>query len=270
MTICRIQPGDPASPVILHVPHASREISDTVRAGLLPSDAELETELDESTDTATDLIAQGAADYTTAGRGRPWLAINEVSRLVIDPERFPSDDEEPMNAAGRGAVYTRTCNDAPLRPEPAPDTQHLMDTYFHPYAATMSELVDDRLAATGAAVIIDVHSYPHRPSAFEDPTRPRPALCIGTDDFHTRDRLTAQVLAAFAGLDEKAVNTPYAGCYVPLGRYRSDSRVSAVMIELRRDQYLNTDHTPDPTKLDALSRMLATLVDQCTAAGAAH
>ena len=269
MIICRIQSGDPTSPVILHVPHASRAIPDTVRAGLLPSDAELHRELDESTDTATDLIAQGAANYTDQGRGRPWLAINQVSRLVIDPERFPGEDE-PMNTVGRGAVYTRTCQGTLLRPEPAPDSQHLMDTYFHPYAATMSELVDDRLAATGAAVIIDVHSYPHRPSAFEDPTRPRPALCIGTDDFHTPQWLTDQVLAAFAGLDETAVNAPYAGCYVPLNRYRSDPRVSAVMIELRRDQYLTTDHTPDPTRLDALSCMLATLVDQCTAAGAVH
>ncbi len=118
-----------------------------------------------------------------------------------------------------------------------------MDAYFHPYAATMSELVEDRLAATGAAVIIDMYSYPRYPSAFEDPTRPRPPLCIGTDDFHTPEWLTAQALAAFAGLHESAVNAPYAGCYVPLSRYRTDARVSAVMIELRRDQYLNTDHT---------------------------
>ncbi|MFC9841550.1 N-formylglutamate amidohydrolase [Rhodococcus sp. NPDC127530] len=269
MTICRIHPGDPASPVILHAPHASRAIPDTVRAGLLPSNAELATELDESTDTATDLIAQGAADYTRSGRGRPWLAINQVSRLVIDPERFPGDDE-PMNTVGRGAVYTRTCTGTLLRPEPAPDTRYLMDTYFHPDAAAMSELVDDRLAATGAAVIIDVHSYPRYPSAFEDPTRPRPPLCIGTDDFQTPEPLTEQVRSAFAGLDECAVNAPYAGCYVPLSRYRTDSRVSAVMIELRRDQYLGADHTPDPTKVDALSRMLATLVDRCAAAGAAH
>jgi N-formylglutamate amidohydrolase len=269
MTICRIQPGDAASPVILHVPHASRAIPDTVRAGLLPSDVDLKLELDESTDTATDLIALGAADYTRSGRGRPWLAINQVSRLVIDPERFPSEDE-PMNTVGRGAVYTRTCTGTLLRPEPAPDTQYLMDTYFHPYATTMSELVDDRLAATGAAVIIDVHSYPRYPSGFEDPARPRPPLCIGTDDFHTPDWLTEQLQVAFAGLHESDVNAPYAGCYVPLSRYRTDPRVSAVMIELRRDQYLNTDLTPDPTKLDALSRMLAALVDRCTVKGAAH
>ena len=42
MTICRIQSGDLTSPVILHVPHASRAIPDTVRAGLLPSAAELQ------------------------------------------------------------------------------------------------------------------------------------------------------------------------------------------------------------------------------------
>ncbi|MFD9664382.1 N-formylglutamate amidohydrolase [Rhodococcus sp. NPDC059968] len=269
MTICRIQSGDPASPVILHVPHASRAIPGTVRKGLLLSDAELHMELDESTDTATDLIASGAADYATSGRGRPWLAINQVSRLVIDPERFPGDDE-PMNTVGRGAVYTRTCTGTLLRPEPAPDTQYLMDTYFHPYATTLSELVDDRLAATGAAVIIDVHSYPRYPSGFEDPTRTRPPLCIGTDDFHTPEPLTEQVQAAFAGLQESAVNAPYAGCYVPLSRYRTDPRVGAVMIELRRDRYLKTDHTPDPDKVDALSRMLATLVDRCTVTGAAH
>ncbi|QZS52659.1 N-formylglutamate amidohydrolase [Rhodococcus opacus] len=269
MTICRIQAGDPEFPVILHIPHASREIPGTVREGLLPSDAELDRELDESTDTATDLIAHGAADYSTSGRGKPWLVTNQVSRLVIDPERFPGD-AEPMNAVGRGAVYTRTCAGTLLRPEPAPDRQHLMDTYFHPYAATMSELVDDRLAAAGAAVIIDVHSYPRHPSGFEDPTRPRPALCVGTDDFHTPQWLTEQVLAAFTGLGESAVNGPYAGCYVPLSRYRSDSRVSSVMIELRRDLYLSTDHTPDPVKVDGLSRMLATLVDGCAGRGTAH
>ncbi len=150
MTSCHIQAGHADSPVILHVPHASRSIPDTVRAGILLSNDELQLELDESTDTATDHIAIRAAELLASGRPRPWLAINQISRLVIDPERFPGDDE-PMNAVGRGAVYTRTCNRALLRLEPAADAQRLMDSYYQPYTAALTGLVDDRIATTGAA-----------------------------------------------------------------------------------------------------------------------
>jgi len=263
MTSCHIHAGHADSPVILHVPHASRSIPETVRAGMLLTGDELQLELDESTDTATDHIAIRAAELLASGRPRPWLATNEFSRLVIDPERFPGDDE-PMNAVGRGAVYTRTCNRAPLRPEPATDAQRLMDTYYRPYAATLTDLVDDRIANTGAAVIIDVHSYPQHPSRFENPNKSRPALCLGTDDFHTSNELREQALDAFAPLGDIATNTPYGGCYVPLNRYQHDPRVSAVMIELRRDQYLTTPSVANPAKVDSLASMLATLVAHCT------
>ncbi|MFD7009023.1 N-formylglutamate amidohydrolase [Rhodococcus jostii] len=263
MTSCHIQAGHADSPVILHVPHASRSIPDTVRAGILLSNDELQLELDESTDTATDHIAIRAAELLASGRPRPWLAINQISRLVIDPERFPGDDE-PMNAVGRGAVYTRTCNRALLRLEPAADAQRLMDSYYQPYTAALTGLVDDRIATTGAAVIIDVHSYPRHPSRFENPNKPRPALCLGTDDFHTAGWLREQALDAFAPLGDIATNTPYTGCYVPLNRYQHDPRVTAVMIELRRDQYLATPSAANPAKVDALASMLATLVAHCT------
>ncbi|WP_257226495.1 N-formylglutamate amidohydrolase [Rhodococcus opacus] len=205
MTSCHIQAGHADSPVILHVPHASRSIPDTVRAGILLSNDKLQLELDESTDTATDHIAIRAAELLASGRPRPWLAINQISRLVIDPERFPGDDE-PMNAVGRGAVYTRTCNRALLRLEPAADAQRLMDSYYQPYTAALTGLVDDRIATTGAAVIIDVHSYPRHPSRFENPNKPRPALCLGTDDFHTPGWLREQALDAFAPLGDIATN----------------------------------------------------------------
>ncbi|GCE42609.1 putative N-formylglutamate aminohydrolase [Rhodococcus wratislaviensis] len=268
MTPYRIQAGHADSPVILHVPHASRSIPENVRAGILLTDDQLQRELDESTDTATDHIALRTTELLAAGLPQPWLAINQFSRLVIDPERFPGDDE-PMNAVGRGAVYTRTCNRALLRPEPAPDTQHLMDTYYHPYATALTDLVDDRIATTGTAVIIDLHSYPHHPSRFEDPNKPRPALCLGTDDFHTPNRLREQARDAFAPIGDIATNTPYGGCYVPLNRYQQDPRVSAVMIELRRDQYLTTPSAANPNKVDTLAGMLATLVAHCTPKAAA-
>lgn len=106
-----ILPGHSSSPVILHVPHASRTIPPHVRAKLLLDDAALDAELDEATDTDTDLIATLGADHA---RTHPWIVKNALSRLVVDPERFP-DASEPATAFGRGAVYTRACDGRRLR-----------------------------------------------------------------------------------------------------------------------------------------------------------
>ena len=77
-------------------------------------------ELDESTDTATDLIAQGAADYTNQGGADPGWRSTRSPDWSSTRKDFPGEDE-PMNTVGRGAVYTRTCKGTLLRPEPAPD-----------------------------------------------------------------------------------------------------------------------------------------------------
>lgn len=81
-----ILPGDPASTVLLHVPHSSRRIPTEDRAGIVLDDHELEAELTAITDARTDEIAERAAD---CARLRPWVFVNRVSRLVVDPERFP-------------------------------------------------------------------------------------------------------------------------------------------------------------------------------------
>lgn len=148
----QIVPGDPRSTVIVHVPHASREIPDEVRAGLLLDDEALARELDAMTDAFTDVVAQLAAD--SAGV-RPWLFVNGLSRLVVDPERFP-DEREEMNAAGMGAAYIRTCEGFNLRHDPT----GLVEKYFDPYSRAFAELLYERMDAVASVTIIDLHSFP--------------------------------------------------------------------------------------------------------------
>lgn len=88
-----IQPGDPRSKVVLHVPHASREIPDQERGRILLSESFLEAELDAITDAHTDLLAFAAADKAEC---RPWIFRNRYSRLLVDPERFPDEREEML------------------------------------------------------------------------------------------------------------------------------------------------------------------------------
>src|SRR5687767_14968479 len=143
----RTHPGAAGSAVILHVPHASTRVPAGVRQHLRLTDAQLAAELAHLTDAHTDTIAARAA---AAAAHPPFQFVNLLSRLVVDPERFP-DEREEMLAAGMGAVYTRTSHGAPLRTAAPSHVEDLLATYYRPYAADMTSVVADRLAATGRA-----------------------------------------------------------------------------------------------------------------------
>jgi N-formylglutamate amidohydrolase len=250
-------PGDPASPVLLHVPHSARTIPEDVRRGIVLDDAALERELDHITDAHTAELAERAAHLAAV---TPWRFVNRLSRLVVDPERFP-DEREEMTAAGMGAVYTRTTHRAELRPADT-DPEPLLERYFRPYARAMTEAVADRLAATGRAVVIDVHSYPAQPLPYElHGTGPRPPVCLGTDSFHTPPELTEAARKAFADCGGTGLDSPFAGTYVPLEFYGADARVSALMVEIRRDTYMAEHSGATGPGLGLLATALAALVD---------
>jgi N-formylglutamate amidohydrolase len=228
-----------------------------VRAGIVLDDTALERELDHITDAHTARIAQTAAGLAGV---TPWRFVNRLSRLVVDPERFP-DEREEMLAVGMGAVYTRTTHREPLRRDDV-DPQPLIERYFHPYARAMTEAVADRLAATGRAVVVDVHSYPAERLPYElHGEGPRPPVCLGTDAFHTPPGLLAAAREAFAACGETGLDSPFAGAYVPLEFYGKDPRVAAVMVEIRRDTYMTEPGGPAGPGLDRLGAALAALVD---------
>ena len=255
----RTLPGSPLSPVVLHVPHGSRHVPGPERARILLDDAALALELDRMTDTATDRLAGAAAE---AAAQRPWIFENLHSRLVVDPERFP-DEREEMRAVGMGAVYTRTSHGEQLRADDPADDRRLIAEYFDPYARAMTDLVEDRLAATGRAVVIDVHSYPSLALPYElHASDARPPVCLGTDPLHTPDGLLDAALTAFRGCGETALNAPFSGCYVPLRHYRTRPEVSALMIEIRRDTYLREPAGPCTSGFSALTDALTALIDR--------
>jgi N-formylglutamate amidohydrolase len=257
----QLLPGAAESPVILHVPHSSRAIPADVRRGIVLDDPALERELDHITDSHT---AELAADAASASVHTPWRFVNQLSRLVVDPERFP-DEREELLAVGMGAVYTRTTHREELRPA-GYDGQPLIARYFHPYSEAMTEAVANRLEAVGRAVIIDVHSYPTERLPYElHGDGPRPPVCLGTDGFHTPSDLLAHAEKTFAGFGGTGINSPFSGGYVPLKYYGADPRVSALMVEVRRDVYMREPGGPAGHGLDALAAALAELVDAVSA-----
>lgn len=219
--------------VIVHVPHDSCLIPASVRQQLLLEDDALTTELVRMTDHQT-------LSLFTSEVPASQIVCAEVSRLVVDVERF--EDDEPMSKLGMGIVYERTSDGAPLRRPITPtERRTLKDTWYHPHHERLMAMTQQSLDQHGRALLIDAHSFPSKPFPYElDQSLDRPEICIGTDDFHTPPLLATAFVNAFrlGGFDVR-VNAPFAGALVPQRHYRADSSVSAVMVEVNRRLYLH-------------------------------
>lgn len=121
-----------------------------------------------------------------------------------------------MNSVGMGAVYKRTSTGTRLRAEDPAHRAELITALFEPYSQALADLVDDRLAATGRAVIFDLHSFPKEPLPYElHPHDERPVICLGADNRHTPAGLIEAARELFAPLGSVAINQPFRGTYIP-------------------------------------------------------
>lgn len=223
--------GGADCPVILHVPHASREIPAEVAADFIATEAQIAEELDKVTDDYTDTLAEAAA---AKAQVEPWMFVNNLSRLVADPGRF-SNERESLEATGRGAVFTKLADGNPLRPADM-NLSDLKAQYYYSYGDAVGKLTGERIRACGAAVIVDIHSYNNQPDEYRiHPGKLLPDVCIGTHSVHTPALLadTADRIFTAAGFNTER-NTPFAGAYVPL-EYDRNTSVLSIMLEVRRD-----------------------------------
>ncbi len=238
--------------VLFHVPHDSTFIPDDVRHQFALSEKDLEEEIRLMTDHHTlDLFGRGvlAAQVIRA----------PVSRLVLDVERFEADQLEPMAQRGMGVVYMKTHDGKQLR-HPLQEGQRgkLLDDWYRPHHAALTMATEKALQDYGRAVIIDCHSFPSKPLPYEVDQNPtRPAICIGTDAFHTPERLATIFADAFAAEGwTVGLNAPFSGAMVPIRYFGIDKRIAALMIEVRRDVYMEeATGAPNPSFAPASLRI---------------
>jgi N-formylglutamate amidohydrolase len=230
-----------AVPVVIHVPHASTFIPDHCRTDFALGGDDLQAVVDAMVDRGTDQVALQALAWGA------HVFVNNVCRLVVDPERFAPDADEKAARWGMGAVYTRTHDGRPLRRADwaAADRAARMAGFYHPYHEAMRGLVEELLERfAGPVRILDLHSYPHAPHPYETDREVRPAFCLG----HEAGRAPAPwlrwwedeadaYLAAGAGLGREqliAHNRPFAGSFVPQGLGAGADRVQSMMLEINR------------------------------------
>ena len=216
------------SPLILSIPHSSTFIPDERRRAFLVD--YLDDEMMIMTDWFTDELFGYAYARTVKAA---------ASRLAVDVERFWNDEDEIMAKVGMGAVYAKTSRgDRLVSDEAEREDMKMIYDRFH---GELEDAVDEAIARTGVALIVDCHSFSSMPLPHEpDKSVPRPDICIGTDGFHTPSGLADLVHGHFISLGFRiACNTPFSGSIVPMRHYRKDRRVMSVMIEINRSLYMD-------------------------------
>ena len=124
---------------------------------------------------------------------RRWLlqvaadVLFPFSRLVVDPERFGRDEQEPMSECGMGVIYQATSDGRRLRGDLSNmERESLIETHYRPHHQLLSRAAREAIETEGRCLVLDGHSFPSFALPYErDKSLDRPGTCIGTDDYHT-------------------------------------------------------------------------------------
>ncbi len=224
------------TPIIIHVPHASTWIPESEKKYFVTPN--LQHEIKVMTDHFCD-------DLFDTGDEQICFP---VSRLICDPERFRDDTQERMSRVGMGAVYIKCSDGTKLKEIPAKHKEWILREYYDTHHAALETAVAKAIAQQGRCLIIDGHSFYEEALPYEPDQDPwRPDICIGTDEFHTPEKITDTLVTFFRERGYSvAVNRPFAGALVPLRYYRSDKRVMSVMIEINRRLYIDRNIRKKP------------------------
>ena len=135
--------------IVVHAPHASTVLPERFRDQFVISDQELEQEVLASADLWTDVLAQQC-----------WPQANiitpEVSRVLLDVERYSDDSLEGMSKVGRGMIYSHSHTGEQIRRHiTAAERRELHYLYY------VSHWDHLRASAEGS-VLLDLHSYPQK------------------------------------------------------------------------------------------------------------
>ena len=217
--------------MILHIPHHSTYIPNEYRDLFVISDEALAEEIQLMTDHDTDKIF---------GLEHPNITrvSAEVSRLLVDMERFRDDKDEQMSKKGMGAVYTKRQDGTPLKQFSLEQRETLLQRYYDPHHKALEEAVQKELDEHGECLIIDCHSFPNDALPYEERSKyySHVDFCIGIDDFHAPEEVVLDIARYLMGIGyEVAINDPFAGAIIPNKFYQKDPRVKSIMIEVNRD-----------------------------------
>lgn len=215
--------------LLLHIPHASTRIP--LKEGYCVSEAVLQQELLKLTDWYTDDLFENTIDLSCKA---------PFSRIFCDAERFANDSQEVMAQFGMGVLYEKTDSGALLRNVSPELRTRILNDYYWPHHAQLTEQVQQQLEVSGYAIIVDCHSFPQVPlQRTLDTSGYRPDFNIGTSAYHTPPHMIAAAVDFFSQKGfSLGIDRPYSGTLVPMEFHNKNRNVQSIMLEVNRSLYL--------------------------------
>ena len=185
-------------PLLLSVPHAGLRVPAEVEPYCVLTEREIIEDGDEGAAEVYDLESLVCSYLTT-----------DVARAIIDLNRAEDDRRQD------GVVKTHTCWNVPVYdPFPPDETiRKLLERYYHPYHARLSELANDKALVCA----VDCHTMLAKgPPIGPGPGIERPWVCLGNADGTCPqewiESLRELFVAALDGL--VTINEPFKGGYI--------------------------------------------------------
>lgn len=240
--------------------------------GLRPADMNCRSDLAEASLRSAEDRAVDALIADAPALGAPVLAAR-ISRSYLDLNRPPEaldptliagapPTADPRVRAGYGVIPRLTGDGAAIydRMLSLDEARSRLEAAHAPYHAALAELMGDRRARLGRAVLIDWHSMPARAGAAQ--------VVLG--DRHGRACRAALTRRARALFEREglavALNQPYAGGWSTERWGRPDEGLEALQIELNRALYWDEAADRPGPGMDRLrgviARVMAGLADE--------
>ena len=266
----RLGPEQPASPVILSVPHAGRAYSDALLASARLSRARLETLEDRLVDRLVWRAVEAGALALIADAPRAEIDLNrderEIDPAMILPRPHPSKTLEsprtrgglgliPARIAGAGAIWRQRIH--------AVELARRLEGIYRPYHAALDTALREARARFGIAILLDCHSMPPR-------TGEAGQAMIVLGDRHGRsiapDLADAAERAARQAGFRAARNAPYAGGHITERHGRPAAGIHALQLEIDRSLYLAPDMRSPGAGFDRVAQLIAAVAGALSAA----
>jgi N-formylglutamate deformylase len=243
--------------IILHIPHSAIEIP--FYDGFVIDQANLQHEMLKLTDWYTDDLYESKEDYSICAK---------FSRVFCDVERFADDSQEVMANVGMGVLYEKTDDGQQMRHITPELRNKILEHFYRKHHEMLEEATSTLLEEQGEAIIIDCHSFSDIPFQRDlNKDLCRPDINIGTDDFHTNNKLFEISYQFFCEEGFKiGVNWPYSGTIVPMRFYKRNTKVLSIMIEINRKLYLMNGTNKKNKNFSSIKNTISTyikLVKEC-------
>ena len=259
----RLGPAEPASPVVLSVPHGGRDYPSALREALRVPLASLIPLEDRYVDRLAE-AALGAETAFIARRARAWIDLNR-SEQDRDPRLddgastmtmpFVSTKVKgglglvPRRVSGAGELWLRRLSGEEVVARIVAD--------HRPYHTALAAALQSARARFGAAVLLDIHSMPPiaAPAAARVVIGDRFGRAAGSRFVHRIEGVVRD--AGYA----VALNAPYPGGHI-LDRHGAPARgVHAIQVEIDRSSYLDAKLREPGPGFAATARLLRAVID---------